>query len=65
MDCLELGRTVAHCLVLKLGPELSAPINFMASRPYFRYLKHQCPTESDKRDFAEGYRSRWTELCQK
>jgi len=45
-------------LVGKLGLTLAAPINFMSSRPYFRYL--EClDTAADRFDFAEGYRNTW------
>ena len=59
MDPYESGADLAEMLYVKLGETLSAPINFMCSRPYFRYLE-QLPTPSDRADFAKGYRDTWT-----
>lgn len=54
----EAGLDVAEAMVLKLGHTLSAPVNFMVSRPYFRYLEEIKTTEG-KEGFARGYRIGW------
>ena len=59
MDAYEKGADLAEVLYVKLGETLSAPINFMCSRPYYRYLE-QLASPSDKSDFAKGYRDTWT-----
>ena len=59
MDAYEKGADLAEVLYVKLGETLSAPINFMCSRPYFRYLE-QLESPIDKSDFAKGYRDTWT-----
>jgi len=56
-EAYHRGSDVAHALYLKLGAELSAPINFMVSRPYFRYLEQLQPEH--RADFAVGYRETW------
>tara|TARA_Y100000361_G_C10949414_1_gene232961 strand:- start:160 stop:363 length:204 start_codon:yes stop_codon:yes gene_type:complete len=59
MDAYEKGADLAEVLYVKLGETLSAPINFMCSRPYYRYLE-QLSSPSEKSDFAKGYRDTWT-----
>ena len=59
MDAYEKGADLAEVLYVKLGETLSAPINFMCSRPYFHNLE-QLHSPSEKSDFAKGYRDTWT-----
>ena len=58
-DAYEDGADLAEGLYLKLGETISAPINFMCSRPYFRCLGRYS-TDKQRADFARGYRDTWT-----
>jgi len=60
-DAYLNGAKLCEDLVGKLGLTLAAPVNFMASRPYFRFLGGY-DTAAERFDFAEGYRNAWKKL---
>ena len=53
----EKGADLAEHLIGRIGYELSAPINFCVSRPYFRYMMDM--TVEEMGAFSSGYRLTW------
>ena len=61
----ELGESLAIAMVTKCGLDLSAPINFQVSRPWYRTMDRREMTKEERGEFTEGYYDKWKALKQK
>ncbi len=58
----ELGESLAIAMVKKCGLDLSAPINFQVSRPWYRTMDRRDMSKQDRAEFTESYYDTWKEL---
>lgn len=57
-----LAERLAEAMYHKCGRELSAPINFCSSRPFFRYIAGHKLNDKEAGIFSLAYRQRWWSL---
>jgi hypothetical protein len=57
-----LAERLAESMYHKCGVELSAPINFCVSRPFFRYIHGHKLNKKEAGIFSLAYRQRWWSL---
>lgn len=58
----ELGESLALAMVKKCGLDLSAPINFQVSRPWYRTMDRRDMSQQERADFTDGYYEAWRDL---
>ncbi len=58
----ELGESLAIAMVKKCGLDLSAPINFQVSRPWYRTMDRRDMSKQDRAEFTDAYYDTWKEL---
>ena len=58
----ELGESLALAMVKKCGLDLSAPINFQVSRPWYRTMERRDMSQQERADFTDGYYETWQDL---
>ncbi len=55
----KLGERLAEAMFHKCGVDLSAPINFCCSRPWYRYMEGHNLDKAERSAFTTSYKHTW------